>query len=258
MSDSLEGRVAAVTGAASGLGRATAQVLADRGARVVVVDVDEAGGERAASELPGDAAFVRCDVTSAQAVEAAAAEAERAAGPCDILVNNAGIMTKQVLLEETVEAWDRIFAVNVRGPFLCTQAFGRRMVKRGEGRIVNVASIGATVPTEGAGAYCVGKAGILALTRQSALELGPLGIRTNAVSPGYMRTAMTAANYAVPGLEERRSRLIPLRRIAEVEEVAAAIAYLASDAASYVNGVEIVVDGGFLHSTTRAVPHAGD
>jgi len=257
-SDGLAGRVAAITGAASGLGYATAQLLTARGARVVVLDVDEAAGARVADELGPDALFVPCDVTRADAVEAAAAEVERAAGGCDVLVNNAGVMTKAPLLEETVEAWDRMMAVNVRGYFLCTQAFGRRMAARGGGRIVNVASIGAGVPTEGAGAYCVGKAGVVALTRQCALELGPLGIRTNAVSPGYMRTAMTAANYAVPGLEQRRSSLIPLRRIAEVEEVAAAIAYLAGDDASYVNGVEIVVDGGFRHSTTRAVPHHDD
>jgi NAD(P)-dependent dehydrogenase (short-subunit alcohol dehydrogenase family) len=175
-------------------------------------------------------------------------------GRVDGLVNNAGILTKELLLSETLEAWQRTLNINVTGYFLCLQAFGSAMADAGSGAIVNIASIGGTRPTRGAGAYCVSKAGVLALTRQAALELGPSGVRVNAVSPGFMNTAMTRDRYAVSGLEERRAQMIPLRRIARLEEVAGVVAFLLTDAAGYVNGEEIIVDGGFVHSTTANVP----
>jgi NAD(P)-dependent dehydrogenase (short-subunit alcohol dehydrogenase family) len=236
-----------------------ALLLAEEGATVVVAEVDHAGAADVLPELraltPRSLA-VACDIASPASVTAAAASVEGQLGRCDVLVNNAGIMSKSRLEDETLDAWSRMITVNLRGAFLCTQAFGRLMIAGGGGSIVNVASIGATVPTVGAGAYCASKAGILALTKQTALEWGPKGVRANAVSPGYMRTTMTEQNYAVPGVMEQRAALIPLGRIGDPQEMASVIAYLASDDASFVNGVNIIVDGGFQHTATRSVPHA--
>jgi NAD(P)-dependent dehydrogenase (short-subunit alcohol dehydrogenase family) len=254
---SWDGRVVVVTGAAGGLGGAISSRVADRGGFVVALDVDGGAAERAAADIRaagGRAEPVQCDVTDQASVAAAAGAVLERHGRVDGLVNNAGILTKAPLADETLESWERTMAVNLRGYFLCLQAFGRAMREAGRGAIVNIASIGATAPTVGAGAYCVSKAGVVALTRQAALEWGSAGVRANAVSPGFMKTAMTADRYAVSGLEERRAQLVPLGRIAPVEEVAAVVEFLLDDAAAYVTGREIVVDGGFLHSTTLQVP----
>jgi len=252
MTRDMEGAVVVVTGAGSGLGRCTATLLAERGATLVALDIDLAAAQETAAAL--DATAVQADVTDPIAVARARDVVLAEHGRVDGLVNNAGILTKETLLAESLEAWQRTLDINVTGYFLCLQAFGAAMVEAGSGAIVNIASIGGTRPTIGAGAYCVSKAGVLALTRQAALELGPSGVRVNAVSPGFMKTAMTADRYAVSGLEERRAQMIPLRRIADLEEVAGVVAFLLTPAAGYVNGEEIVVDGGFVHSTTANVP----
>jgi glucose 1-dehydrogenase len=249
--------VIVITGAGSGLGRVTAGLVAEQGSTVVVLDVDLAAAQETVAELErsgAQASALQADVTDPAAVARAKDAVLAEHGRIDGLVNNAGILTKQVLLSETLEAWQRTLDINVTGYFLCLQAFGGAMADAGSGAIVNIASIGGTRPTIGAGAYCVSKAGVLALTRQAALELGPSGVRVNAVSPGFMKTAMTADRYAVSGLEERRAQMIPLRRIAPLEEVAGVVAFLLTPAAGYVNGEEIVVDGGFVHSTTANVP----
>jgi NAD(P)-dependent dehydrogenase (short-subunit alcohol dehydrogenase family) len=256
-STDLSGRVIVVTGAGSGLGRRTAQTIADRGGTVVALDIDPVAAQKTVDVL-GDAAprasAIAADVTDPGSVHRASELVVSQHGRCDGLVNNAGILTKAALAEETFEAWQRTLSVNLTGYFLCLAAFGRAMLERGSGSIVNIASIGASRPTIGAGSYCVSKAGVLALTRQAALEWGPAGVRVNAVSPGFMRTAMTRDRYAEPGLEERRAGIIPLRRIADLEEVAAVIAFLLGDEAAYVSGEEILVDGAFVHTTTVGVP----
>jgi NAD(P)-dependent dehydrogenase (short-subunit alcohol dehydrogenase family) len=249
-------QVAVVTGAAQGLGNVIARTLAGQGFKVVLVDIEATRLKSAAAAMEGSVFTVVADVTDAASVDAAAAAVRAEYGRCDVLVNNAGIMSKASLEDETVEAWDRMFAVNLRGYFVCAQRFGRIMIEQRRGAIVNIASIGATVPTAGAGAYTATKAGVVALTRQIALEWGFKGVRANSVSPGYMKTAMTAENYAVAGLEAQRSALIPLGRIASLNEVAQVVAFLASDASSYVNGVDILVDGGFHQTTTMSMPHA--
>ena len=251
------GRVVVVTGGARGLGRAIVRALTARGATLAILDRDADGATTAAEQTAaagGNAAGFACDVADADSVDAAVAAVTGRFGRVDALVNNAGILPKRTLEEETTQTWDETLAVNLRGPFLCTQKFGAIMKSQAAGAIVNIASIGGTVPTVGAGAYCASKAGILALTRQTALEWGSLGVRTNAVSPGYMQTPMTADRYAVSGLKEQRAAMVPLGRIAYPEDIAGAVVFLLSDEASYINGHEIVVDGGFVHSTTRRVP----
>ena len=252
MTRDMEGAVVVVTGAGSGLGRCTATLLAERGATLVALDIDLAAAQATADAL--DATAVQADVTDPAAVARARDAVLAEHGRVDGLVNNAGILTKEPLLTESLAAWQRTLDINITGYFLCLQAFGAAMVEARSGAIVNIASIGGTTPTIGAGAYCVSKAGVLALTRQAALELGPSGVRVNAVSPGFMKTAMTADRYAVSGLEERRAQMIPLRRIANLEEVAGVVTFLLTPASGYVSGEEIIVDGGFVQSTTANVP----
>ena len=239
--------VAVVTGAAGGLGSAVARLLAERGP-VVLLDRDADAVHALAAEL--DAKAIVADIADAAAVEAAAAEA----GECAVLVNNAALYARAPLDEHPIELWDTVVAVNLRGYFLCTRAFGRSLLSRGGGAIVNVTSIAAHVPTPGAVAYCASKAAILALTRQTALEWGPRGVRANAVSPGFMRTAMSVVDYADSELSVARAERVPVRRIADPEDVARAVAFLASPDASYVNGEELTVDGGLTQTLSETFP----
>jgi NAD(P)-dependent dehydrogenase (short-subunit alcohol dehydrogenase family) len=231
----LEGSVAVVTGAAGGLGGAIVAALRDAGA--TPVPLDRAGGGPDA---------ITCDVTDRAAVAEAAAWVERRHGRCDVLVNNAAILERAPLEEHPVDLWDRVIAVNVTGYFLCTQAFGALMLAGGGGSIVNVSSLAGESPSFGNGAYCASKAGVLALTRQTAVEWGPRGIRTNAVSPSFMRTPMMAE--ASPEFELQRTHNVPLGRIADTAEVAAAVAFLASPRASYLNGINMQIDGGLAQA----------
>jgi len=244
--------VAVVTGAAGGLGGAIVEALKGPGVTTVLVDV-EAGRLAAAAERIEGAVAIACDVTSAESVQAAAAQVERELGRCDVLVNNAGILVRSPLEEHPIELWDRILAVNLRGYFVTTQAFGRLMLDGDGGAIVNIASLAAEAPSFSNGAYCASKAGVLALTRSTALEWGPRGVRANAVSPAYMRTPMTADM----GTDEARSRTsnVPLGRVGDTSEIARVVAFLAGPDASYLNGVNVPVDGGL--SQARAGGWAG-
>jgi NAD(P)-dependent dehydrogenase (short-subunit alcohol dehydrogenase family) len=251
----LGGAVAVVTGAGQGLGASTAALFAELGAAVAVVDVDGAAAGAVADRIGGLA--LTADVTSHDDVHAAAAAVRDAYGRCDVLVNNAGIVMFERLEDVSVQAWDRMVAVNLRGPFLCTQAFGALMRMQGSGSIVNVASVAATSPQAFSGPYSATKAGVEILARQTAVEWGRHGIRANSVSPGIMLTPMAEGFLADPTVRVARERFLAQRRIGRPEEVASVIAFLASDAASYLTGQNLVVDGGLLQMVVRLLPRPG-
>lgn len=238
---SLDGRVAVVTGAAGGLGAAIAQRLTDMGATLVMVDLD--APDR--TTLPA-AEAIACDITDPTAINAMAARVGHQFGRCDVLVNNAGIKTAPVPLEDLpLDDWDRIFNVNVRGALLCTQALVPYMLKKSNGSIVNIASIGAQWPTR-VGAYAASKAALCGLTRQMANEWGPRGVRANSISPGMVRTPMSDNHYHDTDRVAARLAMLPLRRFGEPGDIADVVAFLASDAARFVTGQDLVADGGLL------------
>ena len=240
-SHSLDGRIAVVTGAAGGLGAAIAHRLTEMGATLVLVDLHAPSR----AELPA-AETIACDITDPAAVNAMAARVGHQFGRCDVLVNNAGIKTAPVPLENLpLEDWDRIFNVNVRGALLCTQALVPYMLAQSSGSIVNIASIGAQWPTR-VGAYAASKAALCGLTRQMANEWGPRGVRANSVSPGMVRTPMSDNHYRDTEQVAARLAMLPLRRFGEPGDIADVVAFLASDAARFVTGQDLVADGGLL------------
>ncbi len=256
----LSGRVAVVTGGGGGIGRATAVNFAKAGARVAILDRDEKGLEATRSELRAlgsEPAVAACDTSNMESVAAAADAVEKSHGPCSILANTAAILRAGGLDTLSLAEWNATLAVNLTGYFLCAQIFGRQMRKLGRGSLVHVASIAASNAQGSSGAYSVSKAGAVMLSRQLASEWGPHGIRSNVVSPGMVVTPMSQAFYDTPGVTERRTAVVPVRRIGAPQDMADAILFLASDRASYVNGDEIVVDGGFTRTIMNLVPRPG-
>jgi NAD(P)-dependent dehydrogenase (short-subunit alcohol dehydrogenase family) len=233
-------KAALVTGAARGIGLAVARRFAGAGYRVAALDIDAAEMARSCA----DCLAVECDVADPRQVAAAVAQVERAFGRLDALVNNAGIAVFKPLLETSFEEWSRVLAVNLNGPFLLAQACAPLMLRTGGGAIVNVASISGMRASTLRVAYGTSKAALVHLTKQQAVELGPLGIRVNAVSPGPVETAM-AKQVHTPGIRKGYRDAIPLERYGTEEELAAAVYFLCSDEASYINGHTLSVDGGF-------------
>ncbi len=258
--DDLRGKVAVVTGAGHGIGLASAALLAELGAHAVLLEIDggRLAGAVGALERRGLAVTgIECDVADEASVEAAVATVRGDRGRCDALVNNAGIIEWERLERLDRAGWDRTLAVNLTGSFLCARGFGELMLERGAGSIVNVASVAGSAPEALAGSYSPSKAGAIMLARQIALEWGPRGVRANAVSPGIFAAPMAAAFNDDPDSLRRREQIVPLRRIGRPEELAAVVAFLASDASSFVNGQNLEVDGGMMQSLIRLLPHPG-
>lgn len=255
----LRGRVCVVTGGGGGIGRAVALAMAEAGASVVLLDKDAAtcrAAEEAARTLGANVLAVACDTANAESV-AAAERASRTIGPCDILVNNAGILRPGSLATVTLDDWNLLLSVNLTGYLLCAQAFGKAMIERRRGAIVHTASIAGGKAQAFSGAYSVSKAGVVMLSRQLAVEWGPHGVRSNVLSPGLVRTPMSESFYQDSSIVERRSAAVPLGRIGTPEDMAQVALFLASDRAAYVNGQEIIADGGFEHMLMSLIPRPG-
>jgi NAD(P)-dependent dehydrogenase (short-subunit alcohol dehydrogenase family) len=256
----LSGRVCVVTGGGGGIGRAVAVSLARAGARVAIIDLDERELEGTAAELrqlARDHLMARCDTSNAESVTAASESLEKSLGPCEVLVNAAAVLRPGGLENLSLAEWNAVLSVNLTGYFLCAQIFGRQMRKLGRGSLVHVSSIAGSHAQGQSGAYSVSKAGVIMLSRQLASEWGPQGIRSNVVSPGMVITPMSQAFYDTPGVTERRTAVVPSRRIGMPQDIADAILFLASDRSSYVNGDEITVDGGYANMLMNLVPRPG-
>jgi NAD(P)-dependent dehydrogenase (short-subunit alcohol dehydrogenase family) len=245
----LNGRTAIVTGAGSGIGRASALLLADAGFDVgITYHRNAAGGHETVEQIEqrgrrGRA--VQLDLADPRHAAAAIDELAEHFGRVDVLVSNAGVNPRTPALEATVEDWEWTLAVNLIGPWACARAAAPYMAEVGGGRIVNVTSVLAFAPLEGAGAYCAAKAGLELLTKVMALELAPRGIAVNAVAPGHTATPMNFSAEHLTGARIDRP-VIPFARAADPEEVAKVIAFLAGADASYMTGASLLVDGGLL------------
>ena len=240
----LTGRLAVVTGGAAGIGRAISAVLAEGGARVVVADRDAAAAQAVAAELGGIA--LALDVTDPEGCEITAGELAAQHGPAAILVNNAGIVMNAASLDVDLADWRRVIDVNLHGVFHTSRAFGRHMVAEGRGSVINISSICGEVAVhpQPQAAYNAAKAGVNLLTKSLAVEWAGR-VRVNAVAPGYTATELTLLGRSKPEWFNRWLEGIPMGRLADPREIALAVAYLASDAASYVTGTVLTVDGGY-------------
>lgn len=261
----LRGRAAIVTGAGQGLGRAMAQRLAGEGATVVVADLREDTAEQTAAQIEaqgGRALTVRTDISRASDVVDLIQRALSELGRLDILVNNAGIGPYVApIVELPEEEWTKILAVNLTGTFLCCREAARRFMAQESGTIINISSINGFSPSVFVAAYNVAKAGIISLTKTLALELAPYGVRVNAVCPGpvytdlnhkLMRQRADALGITVEEMVERVRSAVPLGRWGEPEDMAAAVAFLASDDAAYITGEVLTVAGGMAGAVTAA------
>lgn len=256
----LAGRNFVVSGAASGIGLAVAESLVRVGGHVALVDRDGAGAERAASqlrELGAHAIAVECDIANEPQVAAAAKRVRRELGKVSGLVNNAGLLRAGSLDQVSIADWNHVLAVNLTGYLLCSREFGQDMLEAGHGSIVHVASISALHPQTRSGAYSASKAGVLLMNKQMAAEWGPRGVRSNAICPGMIRTALSTKFYEEPGFEAARAAVTASRRVGEPMDIAEPALFLLSDRAAYVNGTELVVDGGLDCMLMDMVPRPG-
>ena len=242
----LENKVVIITGAGSGIGRETALLFAKEGAKVVVADVNENGGEETVAQIKknGEGFFVKLDVTNReQSVQMAKTTLEKY-GRIDVLINNAGIVQDAFVSKMTEQQWDKVIDINLKGVFNCIQSVVETMMKQGSGVIINTSSIVGLNGNVGQVNYSATKAGLIGMTKTLAKELGKKGIRVNAVAPGFIATPMTAG---VPDkILEMMKEKTPLKRLGEPKDIANAYLYLASDEANFVNGAVLSVDGGLV------------
>ena len=244
MASDLTGRVAMVTGSTRGIGRAVADALSKAGAKVAVIGRDQGKSEAAAAEIGNGAQGFACDVTKADAVDGAVAAIEKALGPIDILVNNAGVTKDNVFLRLQDADFDVVLEANLKGAFRTIRAASRGMMKKRWGRIVNISSVVGIIGNKGQANYAASKAGLIGLTKSMARELASRGITVNAVAPGFIETDMT--NALTPEQREALQKQIPMERLGKPEDIAQAVLFLASDAAAYITGQVLVVDGGMV------------
>lgn len=246
----LEGKIALVTGASSGIGRATALAFAREGAKIIVADLDEEGGQETIDKVKkggSEAIFVKTDVSQATEVEALIRKAVKTYGQLNCAVNNAGTASEWGFLHEaSEETWDHVININLKGVWLCMKYEIPQMLKQGGGTIINISSIMGVAGHINKPIYATSKHGVIGLTKSAALQYAKSGIRVNAVCPGWIRTPLTESRLNDPESRERMIATVPLGRVGVPEEVAEAIIWLCSDAASYVTGHTMMVDGGYI------------
>ncbi len=238
-----------VTGAANGIGLAIARAAAESGYRVGLVDLDERALDAAAAEISGATALA-ADVTS----EAEVARAFDNFGDVDTVVNNAGIVRFGPLIEQSVADFIQTVNINLIGTYIVAREAARRMQAQGGGHIINMSSINSITPGPGAGAYPATKAGVAQLATQLAIELGDSGIRVNSIAPGFVDAGMSAPIYADEKIRNKRASAVPMGRLGTAEDIANAVLFLDSPAGSYINGHELVVDGGVVGSLLAQLP----
>ena len=253
----LEGMACVVTGGTGGIGRAIVSTLADAGARVAILDRDEATVREFAGQVGRDAIGLACDIASEPSVLAARDAVARAFGRCDVLVNNAAVLTPRPLLDATLEEWNRNLAVNLTGYFLCSRVFGAQMIQTGGGAIVHLGSIATELPQPNGLDYSACKAAIQALSRQIAVEWGDRGVRSNVVNPGPVVTPMTAKLNADPDIVVRRAAMTAIKRLGTPEDIANIVAFLASPRSGYVTGADLMATGGLHVMMMKHMPQPG-
>lgn len=256
----LEERVCVVTGAAGGIGSEVARQLLAAGARVALLDLDTIALQQLLRELDpnGERSLaLQVDVTDHPSMERAMQALAQRFGGCDVLVNNAAALYADAVMDIALDKWNRLLSVNLTGYLMMAQAVGPSMVSRGGGSMVHVASIAGSIPQPWSGAYSVSKAGVKMLSQQLAMELGAQRIRSNVVSPAMIRTPMSEGIYQDPAVLARREAMVPVGRISTPRDIAEAVLFLASDRASYINGQEILVDGGLTQSWLGLIPRPG-
>ena len=261
----LDNRVAVITGGVSGIGRITAQQFLQQGAKVVIADINEERGAQAAKDLSGysnDVAFVPVDVTSEQSQEALFAQTLELFGQIDVAVAAAGVSSANYVSGEVSEMatdpaemmlhnrdladWQKVLDINLTGVMLTDRYAVREMLKRGSGSIINIASIAGQRPLPGASDYCVSKAGVIMLTKVLAEEMSQLGVRVNAIGPGFIETPMTASIRQSPEWMDTVMTMTPMQRFGRPEEIANTVMFLASDGSSYFNGQTLFPNGGMF------------